>query len=173
MIAPEPMVDRNRAEAVSLRQLVAETGEHGLGHLLERLVLEVDDVALAGSATHGADEARDRARLGILDFAQHGGYVERLVGEAEGAAAHGRDERHLVAVGELVSGLDVAAVHGVEDAGRLVAEPERRPDVLHARNVLELEARAAGAFPQAGEEADGDAHALILPACSGTEVLLE
>src|SRR5439155_14319329 len=88
---------------------------------------------------------------------------ERPVDQAEGAPADGRDERHLVAVGELVPALRVAAVHGVEQAGRLVAEPERRPDVLHPRHVLELEARAAGAFPQAGEETDGDAHALILP----------
>ena len=78
---------------------------------------------------------------GILDLAQHGGDVERAVDEPERASAHRRDQRHLVAVGELVVALDVLAVHGVEETRRLVAEPERGPDVLEAGDVLELETR--------------------------------
>src|SRR5439155_4292756 len=66
---PEPVVDGDRAQPVARGQLVAELREHRLGHLLVGLVLEVHDVAPARAAAHGADEARDRARLGILDFA--------------------------------------------------------------------------------------------------------
>ena len=99
---PEPVVDGDRAEPVPLGQLVAEPGEHRLGHLLVGLVLEVEYVAPARAAADGADEARDRAGLGILDLAQHGGDVERAFDEAERAAADGRDDRHLVAVRELV-----------------------------------------------------------------------
>ena len=148
-------------------------GEHRLGHLLVGLVLEVEDVAAARAAADGADEARDRAGLGILDLAQHGRDVERAFDEAERAAADGRDDRHLVAVRELMPRLDVLPVDGVEQPRRLVAETEGGPDVLDAGDVVELETRAPGAFPEAGEEADGDAHALILPAASGAEVALE
>jgi len=88
---------------------------------------------------------------GILDLAQHGSDVEPAVDEPEGAAAHGRDERDLVAVGELVSSLRVAPVHGIEEPRRLGPEVEGGPDVLDARDVLQLDARTPGAFPKAGE----------------------
>ena len=130
-------------------------------------------VAAARAAAHGADEARDRSGLGILDLPQHRCDVERTFDEAERAAADRRDDRDLVAVRELVPRLDVLPVDGVEQPGRLVAETEGGPDVLDAGDVVELETRASGAFPEAGEEADGDAHALILPAGSGAEVALE
>jgi len=69
----------------------------------------------------------------------------------------------LVAVAELLRALDVRAVHGVEESARLVAEPEGGPDVGDGRDAVELDPRGARALAQAGEEADGDAHLLILP----------
>ena len=123
----------------------------------------MDDVPTARMAADGADEARNGSGLRILDLAQRGRDVQRTVHEPERTAAHRRDERHLVAVRELAPRLDVLAVHGIEEPGRLRAEVEPRPDVLDARNVLELEPRTAGTLTEAGKEANGDAHALILP----------
>src|SRR5207248_5764027 len=174
---PEPVVDGDRAEPVPLGQLAAEPGQHLLGHLLVGLVLEVKDIAVARAAADGADEARDRPGLGILDLAEHGGDVERTLDEPEAAPANRRDERHLVAVLEPVAPLDVLPVQCVEQSRRLVSEvddtAERRPDVLDTRDVVELDPRPSGALAEPCEEADGDAHALILPAGSGAEVLLE
>ena len=84
--------------------------------------------------------------------------VERLRAEPEGAARYGRDERHLVAVGQLPVGRGVLAVHGVEEARRLVSELERGPDVAHALDAVELSLRPAGALAQAGEETHADLH---------------
>src|SRR3954451_23295703 len=94
--APQSVVDGDRAEAVALGQLVAEPGEHRLGHLLVGLVLEMEYVAAARAAAPGADEAPDRSGLGTLDLPQHRSDVERAFDEAERAAADGRDERDLV-----------------------------------------------------------------------------
>src|SRR6266480_2993983 len=157
-------MDSNRAEPVALLERLAEPSDEGLGHLLIRLVLEVDDVPVARAAADGADEARDRARLGILDLVQHSGDVDRAVDEPEGAAADRRDESHLIAVRELVAALDVLPVHRIQEARRLRTEVERRPHILDPHDVFELQARAPGAFPQAGEEANGHPHVLILPA---------
>ena len=57
----------------------------------------------------------------------------------EVAAGDGRNERHLVAVGERRIAIHVGAIDGVDEAPRLVAEPERGPDVVDARAVRELE----------------------------------
>ena len=57
----------------------------------------------------------------------------------------------------------VLAVHRVEQPGRLLAEPELRPDVVDALDAVDLEPRRARALAQAGEEADRDAHDLICP----------
>ena len=66
---------------------------------------------------------------------------ERRVGEDERAAGDGRDQRHLVAVGEQRVPLGVLAVDRVDEPGGLVAEPERGPDVVDRRAVVELERR--------------------------------
>ena len=81
--AAEPVVDRDRGQTVALGQLGAEPREHLLRHLLVRLVVEMEDVAVAGAAAHRPDEARDRAGVGRLDLAQHRGDVERLRRRAE------------------------------------------------------------------------------------------
>ena len=53
-----------------------------------------------------------------------------------------------------------SAVDGVEQADRLLAEPERGPDVRDPRPVgeVELAGAGAGALAQAGEEADAHLH---------------
>ena len=119
-------------------------------------------------AANGADEARDRTGLTILDLAQHGRHVERSVDELERTTAEltttdWGNERHFVSIGELVAALDVLAVHGIEKAGRLGSEIEPRPDVLHARHVRELDLRTPGTLTEPGKEANGDAHGAILP----------
>jgi hypothetical protein len=61
-----------------------------------------------------------------------------------------------------VVGGDVLAVDGVEKPGRLVTELELRPDVSHARDILELESCVPRELAQACEETDGHAHATDL-----------
>ena len=70
-----------------------------------------------------------RAGALVGDLGDDGLERERLLGQPEGAAGDGRDQRDLVAVGELPLALGVLAVDGVEQARRLVAEPERGPHV--------------------------------------------
>src|SRR5581483_10464871 len=140
-----------------------EPREHRLGHLLERLVFEMVDVAAARAAAHRADERGDGARLVARRLRDRRAEVERLVADAEGSARHRRDQRDLVAVGERAGALRVLAVDRVEQAVRLVAEVEPAPDVADARDVLELDSAGAGALAQAGEEANRDAHALSVP----------
>ena len=86
------------AEAVLRGQLVREPRQHRLGHLLERLVLEIEDVAAARAAAHRADERRDGAGLVARRLGDRGPEVERLRAEAERPAGYGRDECDLVAV---------------------------------------------------------------------------
>ena len=112
---------RSRSAARSLHDL--------LGHALVGLVLEVEHRPAAGLDARRADEDRGAARLLVRDLRDDRRYVERLLAEPERPAGDGRDQRHLVAVGELPVGRGVLAVHGVEQARRLVAELERCPDV--------------------------------------------
>jgi hypothetical protein len=53
--------------------------------------------------------------------------------------------------------LGVLAVDGVEQALRLVAEAERRPDIGHGGR-LDLALRPAGALSKTREEPDVDSH---------------
>ena len=79
-------------------------------------------------------------------------------------AAHGRDERDLVARAHRLAGARVLAVDrdhalaGVQLADRRL--PHRRQQVLDDGAVGQLDLDVLGARPltQAGEEADGDLH---------------
>ncbi len=88
------------------------------------------------------------------------GEVERLGGDAEGAAGHRRDERDLVAVGERPVAVGVLLVHRVEQPRRLVAELKRGPNVSDARNPVDLALRPAGPLAERSEEPYPDAHGL-------------
>ena len=105
-----------------------------------------------------ADEHRDAACALVGDLGDHGCGVERLRAEPEGAAGHGRDQRHLVPVGQLALGRRVLAVDGVEQPRRLFAEIEPRPHVSDAFDGVELALRPAGPLAQAGEQPDADLH---------------
>ena len=94
----------------------------------------------------------------VRDLRDDRRHVERLRAEPERAARDGRDERHLVAVGELPVGRGVLAVHGVEQAGGSSPSSSARPDVAHARDAVEFTLRPARALAQAGEETHTDLH---------------
>src|SRR5438445_7933393 len=115
-----------------------------------------------------SDEGGDRAGLVRLDFPDGREQVERLVAEPEVAAADRRDERDLVAVAQLPLGPGVLAVDGVEQAVRLAAQLELRPDVADVHDAVDLALRPAGLLAKPGEEADADAHALMLRAARET-----
>ena len=83
------VVDRDREQLVALLQLARQLGHHLLGHALVRLVLEIEDVAVARAVADGAEEARDRAGLVALHFAHDGVERERLGREPEVAAETG------------------------------------------------------------------------------------
>ena len=88
---------------------------------------------------------------------------ERLVAQPKGSAAGDRrDDGHLVAVGELAVRLRVFPVDGVEKTGRLVAEPERGPDVRDSLDILELFLRPARPLAQAREDANTDHRSSLL-----------
>ena len=70
---------------------------------------------------------------------------ERRFGQLEVPPGDGRDQRHLVALGERGLGIRVALVDRVEQARRLVPELEGGPHVAHASTVGELELARAGA----------------------------
>jgi hypothetical protein len=82
---------------------------------------------------------------------------ERLVAEQERAAGDRGDHRDLVALCERTVRCRVLLVHGVEQAARLLAEPERRPDVRDGRRV-DLALGPAGTFTQAGKETHANRH---------------
>jgi hypothetical protein len=114
--------DRDPAELVAARQLARDPGHLLLGHALVGLVLEMGNGAAAGPDASGADEGGDRARALVGDLGHHCGEIDGLLGQQEIAAGDGRDERELVAVGELTISGHVLLVEGVEDARRLDAE---------------------------------------------------
>src|SRR5581483_128658 len=143
--ASDPVGDRDLAEVVRPLQLLRELGHHLLGHPAVRLVVEVVDGAPARLDPRRPDEGRDPAGARIRDLPDHRPRVDRLLGEAEGAAGDGRDQRHLVAVGERGLAVGVALVDRVEQARRLVSEPELRPDLGDARG-LELALGPPGAL---------------------------
>src|SRR5256714_1593616 len=157
----EAMVDRDLAEVVLRFQLRAEPDEHRLGHLLERLVLEIHDVPSARAAANCADECRDRSRVLARDLVDGRLEVERLAGEPEGAAGHRRDERHLVTVVQRVVGSRVLAVDRVEQSGRLLAEPQLRPDVADPRDVRDLGVIQALFSNQVGQRVIHDLRAAV------------
>ena len=83
---------------------------------------------------------------------------QRLLAQQEGAARDGRDQRHLVAVRELVVALDVRLVQRVQQSRRLVAEVERSPDVTDPRDAVDVALRPARALAQTGEQPHLDSH---------------
>ena len=143
-----------------LGELRRELRHHVLGHPLVGLVLEVEHRAVTRAVADGAEERRDRARLVAGDFPHGCVDRERLAGQLEVSAGDGRDQRDLVAVGERGLGVRVALVDRVEQARRLVAELERRPDVGDAGAVGELELARTGAraLAETGEESDAHVH---------------
>ena len=95
------------------------------------------------------------ARVG--DLADHGRRIDRLLGQPEGTAGDGRDQRDLVAVGERAVAAGVLLVDGVEKPCRLVAELESSPRRRRpARRSSSSRSRPAGALAQPGEQADAN-----------------
>ena len=133
----------------------------GLGHPFVGLVLEPDHLAAARLRARRAGEGGDRARVVGGDLAHGVLERERLLGEPEGAAGDGRDQRHLVARGEHAVARGVGLVDGDEQARRLVAEGERRPHVSRGRALgkLDLGRARPRQLPQSREQADTDPHA--------------
>ena len=87
---------------------------------------------IARTVADGAEESGDRTGVVARHFADDG--VERAAPrDAEVAARDGRDQRHLVPWGKRCIGVRVTLVDGVEEAGRLLAERERGPDVRDPR----------------------------------------
>src|SRR5262249_7191358 len=105
-----------------------------------------------------ADEGRDRARFVSGDVIDDRIEGQRLIAETEVAAADGWDQRHLVAVAELAVALRVLLVDRIEQAVRLRAEAESRPDLVDARDLVQLARAPARALAQPGEQLDRDAH---------------
>src|SRR5205823_3689424 len=132
----DPVVDRDRPELVPLLELGGDLGHHLLGHLGVGLVLEIEDGPAARFPANRAEERRDGAGALVGDLLDDRLEREPLFGDAERAARDGRDQRHLVAVGELLLALGIPAVDRVEQPVRLVAEPERGPDLAHPRDAL-------------------------------------
>ncbi len=62
-----------------------------------------------------------------------------ILREAERAARNRRYERDLVSFRQGLAALDVGAVHGKDETGGLVAEFERRPDVLDSGSIAEVD----------------------------------
>src|SRR5207247_2632796 len=137
--AADAVVDRGLAEAVLRGQVGCEPREHGLGHLLEGLVFEVEHVAVARAPPYGTDERCDGTGVGTRNLVDDAREVERLVGDAERAARHRRDERDLVTIVERDAAVDVLTVQRVQQPRRLVAETGLRPDVVDRLDTVELE----------------------------------
>ena len=157
--AADPVVDRDLAELVTRAQPVGDLGHHLLGHPFVGFVLEVRHDPAARVDARRPDERRDRAGLlgrDLLDDHLHG---QRLLAQHERAPGDRRNQRHLVAVAELAVARDVHLVHGIQQPRRLVAQPERGPDVRDALDAVELTRREARPFAQAGEESHGHLHA--------------
>ena len=130
--AADAVGDRDRDRGRTSRSSSAARSRHDLlGHALVRLVVEVENRAPARLDARRADEDRDAAGTLVGDLGDDRRQVERLGAEPEGAARDGRDERHLVAVGELPLGR--ARTRGSRRrAGpaarrRARARPRRRP----------------------------------------------
>ena len=141
---------RSRSAASSLHHL--------LGHALVGLVVEMQHGAATGVDARRPDEHGDAARALVGHLGDDGRWVERLLAEPVGASGHGRDQRHLVAVGQLPVGRGVLAVDRVEQALRLRAEIERSPHVANPIDAVEVALGPASALAQAGEESHPDLH---------------
>src|SRR5437763_15123647 len=152
------MVDRDVAHVVALLQPVGYFGHHALGHSLVGLVVEVLDGAAARLDARRADEGRDRTGALAPHFCDDGIEGQRLGAEPEGPAGHGRDDGELVALGELMLAAHVFLVHRVEQAVGLRAEAEHRPDVVHARDAIDVPLRPTRVLPQAGKQPHPDLH---------------
>jgi methylmalonyl-CoA mutase, N-terminal domain len=154
----DSVVDCHRPEVVALLEVGGDLGHHILGHLGVGLVFEVEDGLAPGLSANGSQEGRDRPGALVHYLAYHRVERERLLGDSKRAARDRRDQRHLVAVGELAPGVRVLAVDGVEQPVRLVAQAEGRPDIGHARDAGELALRVAGPLPQPGKQPHLDSH---------------
>ncbi len=138
-----------RAEVVRALELGGQVGHDLLGHALVGLVVEVENRPAAGMDAGRADEDRGAAGALISHLRHDGSHVERLRAEPEGAARDGRDERHLVAVGEL-AGRARRTRGSRRRAGpaarlRARARPRRRPRARRRRARAPTSRRARAA----------------------------
>src|SRR6266511_1313915 len=156
----DAVMDRDLAHVVLLPQAGGDLLHYLFGHAAVRLVLEVEDRAPAGLASGRADERGDRARPLIRHLGDHSVEVERRLGEEEGTAGHRRNQRDLVALGELSLARGVLTVDGIEQPGGLVAERERGPDVGDARafGQVELALSRPRQLAQPRKQPDRDLH---------------
>ena len=102
--AADAVGDGDGAEVVRALEVGGQLLHDLLGHALVGLVVEVENRPAAGVDARRADEDRGAARALVRHLRDDGRHVERLRAEPERAAGDGRDERHLVAVGELAVG---------------------------------------------------------------------
>ena len=87
---PGAMRDRGPDAAVLLGHTAGDALELEHRHLVERLVVEPEDLAAARDVAHGAEEGRDRAGAGIRDTGDQATEVDRLdrqLGERMGEAS--------------------------------------------------------------------------------------
>jgi hypothetical protein len=138
------VVDRDPGKLVPLGELRGELRHHVLGHSLVGLVLEVEHAAITRSIPDRAEECGDRARFVARYLAHSGLDGEGRVGQSEVAAGNGRDQRDLVALGELRLDVRVALVDRVEQAGG--SSPSSSAARRRRRGAVgELELARAGA----------------------------
>ena len=96
----------------------------------------------------------------VLDLCHDRGEVDGILREAKRAARNRRYERDLVPLCQGLAALDVGAVDGEDEAGGLVAELERPPDVLDSGSVAEVDVAPprSRVLAQAGEKPHRDSH---------------
>src|SRR4249919_3047272 len=87
--APDAVVDCYIGQVVAPLELGRELLHDLLGHALVRLVLEVEDVAVARAPARGPDEGRYRSRLVAANLVDGGTNRKRCVRELERPAGDG------------------------------------------------------------------------------------
>ena len=111
--AADSVVDCDRPEVVALLEVGRDLRHHVFRHLGVGLVLEVEHRSPSRLPPNRAEKRRDRPGALVGDLADDGLERERLPGDAKPTARDGRDQRHLVPVGEHAPGIRVLAVDGV------------------------------------------------------------
>ena len=156
--AADAVRDRDRAEVVRALEVGGQVGHDLLGHALVGLVVEVEHRAAAGLDARRADEDRGAAGRSSATSATTAATSSGSALSRNAPPETGGMSATSSPSASSRSGGGVLAVDGVEQARRLVAELERRPDVADAFDAVEIALRPAGTLAQAGEETHADLH---------------